>query len=127
MKIGKVVMEWQAAKQKRIAITTSMIDYIKNIKMMGMTTTIMARIQESRMFDIGKGNRFRELLLYFNASGKKPMDLYTPEQPCVLIRLQVFPCSFWHLRRLWRFILSILIAEATTLSTHRRLSRPSPL
>jgi len=32
-KVGKKSAAWQKAKQKRIALTTSMIDYIKNIKM----------------------------------------------------------------------------------------------
>lgn len=58
------------AKQKRIALTTSMIDYIKDIKMMGMTETIMAKIQESRLFDIAKGNQFRWILVYFHMIGK---------------------------------------------------------
>lgn len=32
-RIGEFMADWQTAKQKRIALTTSMIDYIKNIKM----------------------------------------------------------------------------------------------
>jgi ATP-binding cassette, subfamily C (CFTR/MRP), member 1 len=32
-KVVKSIADWQKAKQKRIALTTSMIDYIKNIKM----------------------------------------------------------------------------------------------
>jgi hypothetical protein len=63
-------MEWQMAKQKRIAITTSMLDYLKNIKMMGMANTVMAKIQDSRVFEIAKGNNFRWMLVYFNWSGK---------------------------------------------------------
>lgn len=31
--VSSSVADWQKAKQKRIALTTSMIDYIKNIKM----------------------------------------------------------------------------------------------
>lgn len=65
--IGPRVMAWQAAKQKRTAITTSMVDYIKNIKMMGMATTVMSRIQDSRLSEIGKGNQFRWILVYFNS------------------------------------------------------------
>lgn len=63
-------MAWQAAKQKRTAITTSMVDYIKNIKMMGMATTVMSRIQDSRLSEINKGNQFRWILVYFNSLGK---------------------------------------------------------
>ncbi|KAK6200636.1 hypothetical protein LQW54_009679 [Pestalotiopsis sp. IQ-011] len=65
--IGPRVMAWQAAKQKRTAITTSMVDYIKNIKMMGMAPTVMSRIQDSRLSEIGKGNQFRWILVYFNS------------------------------------------------------------
>ncbi|KAI3325328.1 ABC transporter [Xylariaceae sp. AK1471] len=50
--IGESMANWQKAKQKRIALTTSMIDYIRNIKMMGMASTVMARVQESRMIDL---------------------------------------------------------------------------
>lgn len=69
-RIGGKIGEWQAAKQKRTAITTSMIDYIKDIKLMGMANTVMARIQDSRVVEIAKGNSFRWILVYFNATGK---------------------------------------------------------
>ncbi|KAH8658409.1 hypothetical protein BX600DRAFT_469082 [Xylariales sp. PMI_506] len=59
-------MGWQASKQKRVAITTSMLDSIKNIKMMGMATTVMTRIQNARVFEIGEGNKFRWFMCYFN-------------------------------------------------------------
>ncbi|KAE9374390.1 putative multidrug resistance protein [Stipitochalara longipes BDJ] len=65
-KIGKKSAAWQKAKQKRIALTTSMIDYIKNIKMMGMTGTVMARVQDSRMIDISKKVDFNWIMVYFN-------------------------------------------------------------
>ncbi|RDW87858.1 hypothetical protein BP5796_03552 [Coleophoma crateriformis] len=65
-KVSKSIADWQKAKQKRIALTTSMIDYIKNIKMMGMTGTVMERVQDSRMVDIGKGVDFRWIVVYFN-------------------------------------------------------------
>jgi ATP-binding cassette subfamily C (CFTR/MRP) protein 1 len=42
-KVGKVVGDWQKAKQKRIALTTSMIDYIKNIKMVRAALSDFAR------------------------------------------------------------------------------------
>ncbi|KAI1180571.1 P-loop containing nucleoside triphosphate hydrolase protein [Nemania sp. FL0916] len=51
-RIGESMADWQGAKQKRIALTSSMIDYLKSIKMMGMANTIMSRIQESRMTDL---------------------------------------------------------------------------
>ncbi|RFU34159.1 hypothetical protein B7463_g2169, partial [Scytalidium lignicola] len=71
-KIDKSIADWQKARQKRIALTTSMIDYIKNIKMMGMTSTVMARVQDSRMIDIGKRVDFNWIVVYFNLTCKIP-------------------------------------------------------
>ncbi|KAH8591587.1 P-loop containing nucleoside triphosphate hydrolase protein [Bisporella sp. PMI_857] len=68
-KFGQVIADWQKAKQKRLALTTSMIDYIKNIKMMGMAGTVLARVQDSRMFDIGKGLRVLWIVVYFQWTG----------------------------------------------------------
>jgi len=68
-KVGKSIGDWQNAKQKRIALTTSMIAHIKNIKLMGMTDTVMARVQSSRMNDIRKGIDFRWIIIYFNLAG----------------------------------------------------------
>lgn len=39
---------------------------------MGMTGTVMARVQDSRMIDIGKGVDFRWIVVYFNLTGKIP-------------------------------------------------------
>lgn len=68
-------MAWQMAKQKRIALTTSMLDYIKNIKMMGMADTIMQRVQDSRTVDVIAGNQFRWILVYFNVISKISAEL----------------------------------------------------
>jgi ATP-binding cassette, subfamily C (CFTR/MRP), member 1 len=63
-------MAWQGAKQKRTAVTTSMVDYIKNIKMMGMATTVMSRIQDGRVTEVARGTEFRWILASFNCLGK---------------------------------------------------------
>jgi ATP-binding cassette subfamily C (CFTR/MRP) protein 1 len=39
---------------------------------MGMAGTVMARVQDSRMIDIGKGLDFRWLTVYFNLTGETP-------------------------------------------------------
>ncbi|KAH8812816.1 putative multidrug resistance protein [Xylogone sp. PMI_703] len=64
--IGESMANWQKAKQKRIALTTSMIDYIKNIKMFGITRTVMVRIQKSRIIDLVTGLNYRWIVVYFN-------------------------------------------------------------
>ncbi|KAK6073198.1 ATP-binding cassette containing protein [Seiridium cupressi] len=46
-RIGDRIQQWEMAKQKRIALTTSMVEYIKDIKMMGMADTIMTKLQNS--------------------------------------------------------------------------------
>ncbi|TGJ82199.1 hypothetical protein E0Z10_g6546 [Xylaria hypoxylon] len=65
-KISGSMADWQGAKQKRIALTSSTIDYIKQIKMMGMTDTVMERVQESRMVDLVTGLTYRWIIVFIN-------------------------------------------------------------
>ncbi|KAK6212798.1 hypothetical protein LQW54_004887 [Pestalotiopsis sp. IQ-011] len=65
-RIGEFMADWQKAKQKRIALTTSMIDFIKNIKMMGMASSIMDKVQESRIVDLVTGLDYRWIIVYIN-------------------------------------------------------------
>ncbi|KAK6065312.1 hypothetical protein SCUP515_11294 [Seiridium cupressi] len=76
-RIGDRIQQWEMAKQKRIALTTSMVEYIKDIKMMGMADTIMTKLQNSRLVDIAKGNHFRGILVWFHSSGFA-LQLFTP-------------------------------------------------
>ncbi|KAK9772774.1 putative ABC transporter [Seiridium cardinale] len=76
-RIGDKIQQWEMAKQKRIALTTSMVEYIKDIKMMGMADTIMTKLQNSRLVDIAKGNHFRWILVLFHSSGFA-LQLFTP-------------------------------------------------
>ncbi|KAG9247609.1 putative multidrug resistance protein [Calycina marina] len=69
-RISKSMVEWQQAKQERIALTNSVIDSVKNIKVMGMTDMIMVRVQGSRVFDIAKGIVFRRVVVHMNMAGK---------------------------------------------------------
>ncbi|KAK9771968.1 putative ABC transporter [Seiridium cardinale] len=64
--VSGLMADWQKAKQKRIALTTSMIDHIKNIKMMGMSSTVMAKVQDSRVADIVTGLPYRWVVVYFS-------------------------------------------------------------
>lgn len=85
------MVEWQRAKQDRIGITTSMIDYIKGIKMvrsatkafiksltnmllqMGMTKYITDTVQGSRVTDLVTGLDYRWIVVYFNLTGSCDM------------------------------------------------------
>ncbi|CEJ87424.1 hypothetical protein VHEMI04411 [[Torrubiella] hemipterigena] len=60
------MVEWQKAKQDRIAITTSLVDYVKSIKMMGMTRSITDIVQASRINDLVTGLDYRWIVVYFN-------------------------------------------------------------
>ncbi|KAI1810238.1 P-loop containing nucleoside triphosphate hydrolase protein [Poronia punctata] len=65
-RISGAMADWQGAKQKRIALTTSTIDYLKQIKMMGVTDTVMERVQKSRMLDLDTGMSYRWIILFIN-------------------------------------------------------------
>ncbi|KAH8194638.1 hypothetical protein TruAng_011196 [Truncatella angustata] len=88
-KVAKYVGDWQKARQSRISLTGSMIDYIKNIKMMGMTDTITTRIEESRKFDIAKGMNVRWIIVYFNLAGNS-IGIFAPAVTLIGYALDIY-------------------------------------
>ncbi|KAI0520681.1 P-loop containing nucleoside triphosphate hydrolase protein [Xylaria bambusicola] len=65
-KISQSMADWQEAKQNRIGLTTSTIDYIKQIKMMGLADIVMEKVQESRMVDLVTGLTYRWIIVFIN-------------------------------------------------------------
>lgn len=58
------------ATQTRISTTKAILDSMKNIKMMGLTNKMGAKIEAARNFEIKMYLRLNRLFVAFNASGE---------------------------------------------------------
>lgn len=61
-KIGKSQGVWLKAIQKRLNMTTSMLQSMKEIKMIGLSVTLSSLIQKVRLEEIATSIPFRRLL-----------------------------------------------------------------
>ncbi|KAM5453644.1 hypothetical protein McanCB56680_002853 [Microsporum canis] len=64
---------WNAAVQKRIAVTSSMLGSMKSMKMMGMTEMVYDSIQEYRVQEIRSAMGYRWLSLWTNTIASTPV------------------------------------------------------
>ncbi|KAF4954480.1 hypothetical protein FGADI_5259 [Fusarium gaditjirri] len=60
-------VKWNEAVQKRVGETSSMLNQIKGIKMMGLTDFFRNMVQGLRVKELKVSAKFRWLLVYFNA------------------------------------------------------------
>lgn len=60
---------WNMATQKRIALTTTFLDMIKNVKTLGMSGILESRVQGLRQDEIDMSKRLRWIMVAYNASG----------------------------------------------------------
>ncbi|KAF5703872.1 Canalicular multispecific organic anion transporter 2 [Fusarium mundagurra] len=60
-------VKWNEAVQKRVGETSSMLNQMKGIKMMGLTDFFLKMIQGLRVKELKVSAKFRWLLVYFNA------------------------------------------------------------
>uniref|UniRef100_A0A0D2XKL9 Uncharacterized protein n=1 Tax=Fusarium oxysporum (strain Fo5176) TaxID=660025 RepID=A0A0D2XKL9_FUSOF len=60
-------VKWNEAVQKRVGETSSMLNQMKGIKMMGLTDFFRKMVQGLRVKELKVSARFRWLLVYFNA------------------------------------------------------------
>ncbi|CVK96796.1 related to multidrug resistance-associated protein [Fusarium mangiferae] len=60
-------VKWNEAVQKRVGETSSMLNQMKGIKMMGLTDFFLKLVQDLRVQELKVSAKFRWLLVYFNA------------------------------------------------------------
>ncbi|KAF5247273.1 hypothetical protein FANTH_6530 [Fusarium anthophilum] len=60
-------VKWNEAVQKRVGETSSMLNQMKGIKMMGLTDFFLNMVQGLRVKELKVSAKFRWLLVYFNA------------------------------------------------------------
>ncbi|SCN97522.1 related to multidrug resistance-associated protein [Fusarium fujikuroi] len=60
-------LKWNEAVQKRVGETSSMLNQMKGIKMMGLTDFFLKMVQGLRVHELKVSAKFRWLLVYFNA------------------------------------------------------------
>jgi hypothetical protein len=70
-------VKWNEAVQKRVGETSSMLNQMKGIKMMGLTDFFRKMVRGLRVKELKVSAKFRWLLVYFNALGKSPHDCVT--------------------------------------------------
>ncbi|PYH98071.1 P-loop containing nucleoside triphosphate hydrolase protein [Aspergillus ellipticus CBS 707.79] len=62
--VGRRQAAWVQGIQKRIDVTTYMINSMKSLKLEGLTPWFMEFVQNLRLQEIGYANRFRSFLIY---------------------------------------------------------------
>ncbi|GKZ26663.1 hypothetical protein AbraCBS73388_002914 [Aspergillus brasiliensis] len=62
--VGRRQATWVEGIQKRIDVTTYMINSMKSLKLEGLTPWFMDFVQDLRLQEIGYANRFRSFLIY---------------------------------------------------------------
>ena len=55
---------WMAGVQKRVGLTATVIASMKNIKISGLSNTIMGFVQKLRVDELATGTRFRKITIY---------------------------------------------------------------
>lgn len=61
---------WNAATQKRIAMTLSMLSSTKSMKMLGLTEAMKCKINDLRHSEIETSKKLRWIMVAYNASGR---------------------------------------------------------
>jgi ATP-binding cassette subfamily C (CFTR/MRP) protein 1 len=67
-------VRWNAMVQKRVGETSSMLDQIKGIKMMGLTDFYFQTVQSLRVKELKISAKLRWLLVHFITLGKLPLS-----------------------------------------------------
>lgn len=84
--MGSARVEWNAKVQKRVATTSSMLDQIKGIKMMGLSDRISGLIQSLRIIELDTSKAFRMFFVWISMIGK-PFNNFTTSSntppPCL--------------------------------------------
>lgn len=68
--MGPARVKWNAAIEKRVGTTSSMLSQIKGIKMMGLTDFIHELVRELRVDELKLSMKFRWLLIHLNTLGE---------------------------------------------------------
>ncbi|MCJ1433567.1 hypothetical protein MMC27_002930 [Xylographa pallens] len=82
--MGPAQMRWNEAIQKRVTRTSSMLNSIKTIKMVGLEQHMFDEIQISRINEVALSKNFRTLIVgvFFFAKKTQNYPNLTPDQAC---------------------------------------------
>ncbi|KAK7743466.1 hypothetical protein SLS53_004000 [Cytospora paraplurivora] len=69
--------KWNAATQQRIAVTSSLLASIKNVKMLGMQEAVTEHVEELRRREMDAARGVRWLMVAYNASANA-LGMFTP-------------------------------------------------
>ncbi|GKT70576.1 ATP-binding cassette containing protein [Colletotrichum tofieldiae] len=69
--------DWNAATQKRIAMTTSMLSSMKSLKMLGMASYTESLVQKLRLQELQMSKKVRWMMVAYNASANA-LGIFSP-------------------------------------------------
>ncbi|PVH75176.1 ABC transporter [Cadophora sp. DSE1049] len=75
------------ATQTRISVTKSILDSMKNVKMMGLVDKMEAKVQAARTFEINKYIDLNRIFVAFNASGLM-LTIFSPAVTLIIFSIQ---------------------------------------
>ncbi|CCF34829.1 hypothetical protein CH063_01208 [Colletotrichum higginsianum] len=78
--------DWSMATQKRLAVTTSMLSSMKNLKMLGVATHTQSLVQDLRLQELNAAKKVRWMMVAYNASANA-LGIFTPIVTFVLFVL----------------------------------------
>lgn len=61
--------DWNVATQNRLAATTSMLESMKSLKMLGITTHTESLVHKLRLRELEMAKKVRWMMVAYNASG----------------------------------------------------------
>lgn len=67
--MGPARITWSKGVQKRIHITSFLLDQIKGMKMMGLSELMKDKIQELRVGELNLSKKYRALVSWINLMG----------------------------------------------------------
>lgn len=71
-KMGPAMMAWMKGIQTRVSTTSCIISSMKDVKMMGTSSTWLETIQSLRVHELDLSKKFRMLIVYMNLLGNTP-------------------------------------------------------
>ncbi|TIC97218.1 Canalicular multispecific organic anion transporter 1 [Colletotrichum higginsianum] len=78
--------DWSMATQKRLAVATSMLSSMKNLKMLGVATHTQSLVQDLRLQELNAAKKVRWMMVAYNASANA-LGIFTPIVTFVLFVL----------------------------------------
>jgi ATP-binding cassette subfamily C (CFTR/MRP) protein 1 len=68
--IGPYRVLWNQAIQERVSATSSVLNQMKGVKLLGLTAALETNIQSLRNTELNKSRKYRWMIVWLNVIGK---------------------------------------------------------